>query len=29
MHDLGSKTMKLLNEGHNEIIQSECYQNYG
>ena len=29
MHDLGAEATKLLNDGHEEIIQSECYQEYG
>lgn len=29
MHDLGTKATKLLKEGHDEIMQSKCYQEYG
>lgn len=29
MHDLGTEATKILKEGHEEIIQSECYQEYG
>ena len=29
MHDLDFESCALLKEGHDEIMQSECYENYG
>ena len=29
MHDLGFEASTLLKEGHDEILQSECYEDYG
>ena len=28
-YDIGEESRKLLEEGHKEILQSECYQEYG
>lgn len=29
MHDLDFESIALLKEGHDEILQSECYEDYG
>ena len=29
MHDLGTEANMLLKEGHDEILEMECYQDYG
>ena len=29
MHDLDTEVSKLLKEGHDEILQTECYKEYG
>ena len=28
-HDIDAESLALLDEGHKEILQSECYQDYG
>lgn len=28
-HDIDAELQALLNDGHKEILQSECYQEYG
>lgn len=28
-HDLDAESQALLEEGHKEILQSECYEDYG
>lgn len=28
-HDIDAESQALLDEGHKEILQSECYENYG
>lgn len=29
MHDLGQEASMMLKEGHDEILQMECYEDYG
>lgn len=28
-HDIDAELQSLLNDGHKEILQSECYEDYG
>lgn len=28
-HDIDAESQALLDEGHKEILQSECYEDYG